>query len=250
VKALALTSVEGWTLATSGFADGQPRVRDIELAEHLGYERPAKIRDLLQRLAPDGNLSGSEVFTTVGKTSRLGGRPSRECWLTESQALKVVAKSETPLADAILDEVLSVFLAVRHGSLVPQPAPLDVQMRALFAEMVAPTLALMNTVLARFQDMSGATISDADWRWLRAEVCRIAKLRVSGNPNSRGENSERRIIYNKLGAGVAFTGRGAHWRVLPLSKVAEAKVALAEMRADAERHVPAPRQLSLLGGHK
>jgi len=44
-----------------------------------------------------------------------------EYWLTERQALKVIAKSETEVADQILDEVIAVFVAYRRGQLaVPQ----------------------------------------------------------------------------------------------------------------------------------
>jgi hypothetical protein len=117
---LSLVQVEGWTLAAGGFEDGCPRVRDLELAEHLEYERPRKVRDLIARLISEGKFNGSEVCTTVGQTSAAGGRPSTEYWLTEAQALKISAKSETPKADAILDELIRVFLLLRDGAL---PAP-------------------------------------------------------------------------------------------------------------------------------
>jgi hypothetical protein len=45
-----------------------------------------------------------------------------EYWLTEAQALKVVSKSETDKADALLDEVIAVYMAVRRG-MVPRAAP-------------------------------------------------------------------------------------------------------------------------------
>jgi hypothetical protein len=245
VSALALTSVEGWTLATAGFSDGQPRVRDLELAEHLGYEKPYDVRKLITRLAESGRLG---IVATVAKNQTGRGRPTSEFWLTEAQALKVVAKSGTPKADAILDEVIRVFIAVRGSALAAPAAPaaIDVQMRALFGELMSPVLATIGALAKTIQDLSGSTITDADWRWLRREVCQLAELRQKGNPNSRGPNSERRIIYNKLGSAVAWTGSGRPWRLLPASKVADAKATLAEMRREAERHVPMARQLSLL----
>lgn len=118
---LSIVQVEGWQVATGGFDDGLPRVRDIELAEHLGYERPRKMRDLIARLISDGKLNSFEVCTTVGQTTEAGGRPSKEYWLTEAQALKVVAKSETAKADAILDELIRVFLMLRDGHRVQAP---------------------------------------------------------------------------------------------------------------------------------
>lgn len=245
MNSLALTSIEGWTLATSGFADGQPRVRDLELAEHLGYERPRKIRDLLRDLVAAGKLKDSEVCTTAGQTSPLGGRPSTEYWLTEAQALKVVAKSETAKADAILDEVIRVFIAVRQA-----PAALvnvEAQMMARFEALVAPFTATMTAMAKAMQDLTGCTISDIDAKWLSREVKAIAKLRAMGSPTSKGENSERRYLYNKLGAAVSWTGSGRRWSGLPASKVAEARAALAEMRKDALRAFPnvASLQLSL-----
>ncbi len=41
----------------------------------------------------EGKLNTFEVITTAGKTSAVGGRAGTEYWLTEAQALKVVAKS-------------------------------------------------------------------------------------------------------------------------------------------------------------
>lgn len=241
---LVLTRVESWTLATGGFADGEPRVRDIELAEHLGYPRPRKIRDRIRELLASGKLNDSELRTVSVQS---GGRPGEEFWLTEAQALKLVAKSETAKADAILDEVIRVFINARRGVLAQQ-GPLDAQMRATFAEMMAPVFAAMASMAARMQDLTGCTISEAEAKWLSREVKAIAKLRAMGSPSSKGENSERRHLYNKLGAAVAWTGSGRRWSGLPASRVAEARAALAEMRKEALRAFPnvAALQLSLL----
>ncbi len=116
----SITTVQGWSVATSGFDDDEPRIRDLELAERLGYERPRKIRDLIRRLVNDGKLNGVEVRPTVGQTP---GRPTEEHWLTEAQALKVVAKSDTEKADALLDEVIKVFVLARRG-LLPNQIPI------------------------------------------------------------------------------------------------------------------------------
>ena len=44
-------------------------------------------------------------------------------WLTEAELLKLCARSETPIAEAILDEMIAVYQAVRRKLLVPAPAP-------------------------------------------------------------------------------------------------------------------------------
>lgn len=119
--AITTTVVDGWTLATNGFGDDEPRIRDIELAERLGYERPRTIRDLIESLIRGRKLNDSAVRRVARQTSQAGGRPGREYWLTEPQALKVVAKSETTKADELLDEVIRVFVAVRRGTLRTDP---------------------------------------------------------------------------------------------------------------------------------
>lgn len=131
MDALARTEiVSGWSL---GFAanDDEPRMRDLDLAERLGFARPAKIRDLIKRLVRDGKLSETEVFTTTGKTSRVGGRPAEESWLSQKGTLKVIAKSDTVKADEVLDEVFDVYLAWRSGRLAGSQS--DAAQRAVLA---------------------------------------------------------------------------------------------------------------------
>ena len=61
-----------------------------------------------------------------------------EYWLTEAQLLKVVARSETAIAETILDEMIQVYMAVRrhlatsvsveaHTRSMPKPRPQVVQ---------------------------------------------------------------------------------------------------------------------------
>jgi hypothetical protein len=99
---------EGFLFEVGG--DGLPRVRDLDLAERLGYENLYKIRELIARYVADLG----EVFSTVGKTAKnKGGRPGREYWLTEEQAYLVAAKSETPEAMAITKLLIRAFIAAR-----------------------------------------------------------------------------------------------------------------------------------------
>jgi hypothetical protein len=126
-EARSIIEVSGWTLvAWTGRNEEEPRVRDIDLAERLGYERPRVIRELIERLIESGKLNDSDVRRTVRRTLvGVAERDVEELWLTEAQALKVVAKSETAKADAMLDEMILVYRLARRG-LLPQQAPLDV----------------------------------------------------------------------------------------------------------------------------
>lgn len=89
--------------------DGEPRIRDLDLAERLGYAKPRDIRWLIEKFSNDINISGAPRQTGFGT-----GRPGVEYWLTEAQALFIVAKSETPMATAILKLIIDAFIAVRE----------------------------------------------------------------------------------------------------------------------------------------
>lgn len=111
-------SIGRWTLTAWHVAGAdEPRIRDIDLAQRLGYQRPAKIRDLISAMIATGKLNGSEVFTEQGKTSARGGRPGTVYWLNEAQALKAASKSETDAADKLLDEMIAVYMHARRGLL-------------------------------------------------------------------------------------------------------------------------------------
>lgn len=112
------TIIEGVSVAV---INGAPRARDIDLAVAMGYSSPYKIRDLIERYAGENGLG--DIFTTVVKNEGQRGRPSKERWLTESQALFVAAKSDTDKAIEILQTVIRVFVSVREGQRA-QPVPL------------------------------------------------------------------------------------------------------------------------------
>jgi len=114
----------GWNL---GFVpdDDEPRVRDTDLAERLGFERPRDIRKLIDRIASDEKMSGFGICATVAQKTGGRGRPAQEYWLTEAQALLVAAKSETAKSAGILAEMIRVYMAWRRGQFQPIAAPVQ-----------------------------------------------------------------------------------------------------------------------------
>jgi len=139
VDAHRLVRVGAWELTVwVGRGDEEPRIRDLDLGERLGYANPIDIRKLIRRLEDEKKLKDLVVFATVAKTS--GGRPGREYWLTEAQALKVVAKSETSIADALLDEVIRVYMLARRG-LLPQPGIMTAEGVAMAIEPIVRRVA-------------------------------------------------------------------------------------------------------------
>lgn len=82
-SALAITDLQA--------VDGtEPRLRDLRLAEALGFEKAHNIRKLIERHQAALVRLG-EVFSMVEKTSR-GGRPAAAYWLNKKQALYLCTK--------------------------------------------------------------------------------------------------------------------------------------------------------------
>lgn len=98
--------------------DGEPRMRDLDIAEALGFEKHYNIRKLIYRHLIALSAFG-EVFSMVEKTSSRGGRPGEEYWLNEKQALFICTKSEVQNAIDITIQMIEVFTAYRHGQLPP-----------------------------------------------------------------------------------------------------------------------------------
>ena len=119
-------TVNGWRLCVFSTDTGEPRIRDLDLAERLGYKKTHNIRDLIRGLIRDGKLREIQTIRQSRMIARSGRGQVRvdeeEFWLTEAQALKVVAKSGTDTADAILDEMIEVFRLAIRGLLSPERA--------------------------------------------------------------------------------------------------------------------------------
>lgn len=97
--------------------DGEARVRDLLLAERLGFRETRAIRKLILRNRQELSAYG-EVWDTPSQTSEVGGRPGTEYHLNEAQALLVCTFARTPNAAALRKQLVDVFLAWRRGQLV------------------------------------------------------------------------------------------------------------------------------------
>ena len=94
--------------------DAEPRIRDIDLGSLLGFSRPEKIREIIRR--HEKTLHKISVLPTVAQTPDpvLGGRPSRVYYLCESQAVFIIGKSETAVADDLFAEIAIAFVEYRR----------------------------------------------------------------------------------------------------------------------------------------
>lgn len=101
--------------------DGIPRVRDLDLAERLGFERPRAIRQLIERNR--GELEAFGPLATQRGKSR--GQDFIEFQLSEEQALLVATLSNAEYAPAVRAMLIRVFVAYRRGHLVSATPAFD-----------------------------------------------------------------------------------------------------------------------------
>lgn len=237
---IVVRDIGGWLLAFSA-GDEEPRIRDIDLAVRLNYATPIDIRKLIRRMIGDGKISNVKVIATVAKTS--GGRPGSEYWLTEAQALKVAARSETEPADALLDEMIHVFQLARRGQLpTQQPAFSEERLITLLdrhADLVAAK------VLAKLDEkpLTG-TVGGAGGREIKCKLRRYGYL-MAGAGSTKDVKSWRSSADTELRAKLGHTGAGSAWDELPLGMLASARRILDEMLRRAQRIAGERAQIDL-----
>ncbi|MGF7178285.1 hypothetical protein [Azospirillum doebereinerae] len=118
----------GQVMPTLSLADidttknGEPRILDLRLAEVLGFAQVRDIRKLIERHREVLERLG-EVCATVAQTSRKGGRPATEFWLTKKQAVYLCTKAETERAITVTIQIVELFDAVTGSGAHPALAP-------------------------------------------------------------------------------------------------------------------------------
>ena len=98
----------------------EPRVHDMRLGEILGFSKPINVRKVIRRNATELQ-SHAELKIQRGNSISGKGRVmgSDEFYLNEAQALLVCMFARTNEAAAARKQIIEVFLAHRHGKLVP-----------------------------------------------------------------------------------------------------------------------------------
>lgn len=96
----------------------EPRVRDLKLAEGLGFDRPSNVRNVIRRHAEELRAHGlvlqieAPIVSGKGRVQNVS-----EYWLNEPQALLICMFARTPAAAEVRRQVVAVFLAWRRGEL-------------------------------------------------------------------------------------------------------------------------------------
>ena len=106
--------------------EGEPRIKDTELGQRLGYARPAKIRELIK--AHEENLNKINRLPTVGCRPEGGGREVMEYYLDRKQAIFICMKSETANAIDVQMDIVHVY--DKHLSGGAPSAPLTLHQQA------------------------------------------------------------------------------------------------------------------------
>ncbi|WP_372574423.1 phage antirepressor KilAC domain-containing protein [Ruegeria jejuensis] len=94
--------------------NGEHRVRDLQLAEALGFERPRNIRKLIERHS-SALAEFGEICSTVEQIPNVPGRPAKTYYMNEEQAVYICTKSDTEKATEVSIEVVKTFVAVTRG---------------------------------------------------------------------------------------------------------------------------------------
>lgn len=144
--------INGWPLVlVSDAGRDEPHIEDEELARRLCYAEPRMIRKIIKRYEKSGDLAGINVRSTVTRTSMPhGGTREVEVQvylLNEEQACFIAAKSETPAANALLREMIHVFVLARHGML-PQQGLSETRVIELVQTTMAQALTAISQQMA------------------------------------------------------------------------------------------------------
>lgn len=138
----------------------EPRVRDLKLAEGLGFGQPDHVRKLIRRHEPELLTHGPLFRDKVSGNLPVGGRPQQHYLLNEPQALLVCMFARTPAAAEVRRQVVAVFLAWRRGELTAaSPVQSDLLARRL-GDLSARLEALERLGL-RLRDGDGEAVARA-----------------------------------------------------------------------------------------
>lgn len=116
----------------------EPRIPDWKLAVALGFDRPRKIRELIERNRAELERYGRLPHRGATSHDGPGARPVQEYWLNEAQALLICMKSDAPRAADVRQEIITVYQAWRRGELASvRETPITNEMLDLLSNMDA-----------------------------------------------------------------------------------------------------------------
>lgn len=245
-----IARVGAWTFTVPGEAGTEPEIPDTALAPRLGMSLH-HLRELSARHEKAGNIS-PRVNRIVRET---GGRPGKQRFYNEADALFLVTRSETPKAIALTKEMIRVYMLARRGLLVPAASPSAMSADTLAALAAIPALVrsvemLTNIVSAHGEALDKLAAAFASTNTtlaaVKAEVASgivgpelgaeirkrlyAASIRATAGDKARAA-SFRQSKAQAIRNAVQFNGLRTAWRNLP-----RAVLAVVEGHLDAIEH--------------
>lgn len=208
--------VEGWPLAVvQGDRREEARLGHFEVARRFDYSAPEKVMKLARR------IWGKTFSPPWAESPSAGGRPRREYFFTRSQVLKLAARSDMPVAETILDEMIDVFEAWLDGRL------------AMAGEDVRRKLADVERRLALAERTSGCIPGIvADWIMGRVDV--LAEMRMQTG-RSTTKASARMKMLNVVKTAARWGNAGELLRDMPAASLPFVRRALRNEELDMKR---------------
>lgn len=219
--------VDGWTL---GFAnDAEPRVRDIDLGDRLGYARPKDIRLLARKHEDAGNINPFHVRAAVALTGAVQ-RYEDELWFAEADALFLMSQSGTQKSVELTKEMIALFIKLRANA-IERPAfdlTLIASIVAAAVTPIADAIKLLANDQRALRDemrlLGSGSITGMQRDELATLVTKLAGIRSAMNGKSL--RSCRASIQNQLGGIAKWNGSGRTWATMPASSFPDVKASL------------------------
>ena len=159
---------------------GEPRVRDLDLAERLQMSNKYSVRTLIAAHRDEIDLHGE---LAIRKTeSGLNGRPGKAYYLNEAQALTVCALARTPVAADMRRVIICGFMQwreEREASLRAKTVPVVAHSRRPPTRYVAP-IDLRERLEGFFKAYRNQPDVLADWAAENIEVLESTLRNLTG----------------------------------------------------------------------
>lgn len=169
--------------------DEERRVLDLDLARWAEMKNPSNILAMLDRYGEDLASMGDLYRLEIAPPAR-GGKARVASYLSEAQALYLLAKMETPKAKKMLKTMIAVFLAVQRGAaaedLLRAQRQIEdgrrtlehaVRSNAQLSEKHGEVVRERDALLIQLAGMAGATVTPWHARWLNRMFREIADRR-------------------------------------------------------------------------
>jgi len=184
--------------------DGEPRMRDIDIAEALGFSRARDFRKLILRCMV---ALGSFGEVTRAMPSRVDKHnpEKREYWLNEHQTFYICTQSKTENAFAVTRQIINMFVAWRHGRLAA-PSERSAQFN------VTPDVMDIKALVAEARLTFGRQAAQILWRKMglpdlpAEDPADPQVVSTPGGTETRGE-----ALYSFLREECVISGDPKHW---------------------------------------